>query len=110
MSVQSNAFLADALVFVLMLYADLPNQTQVLSLSADALSLSFAASLVAKQVATFGSMFCAYDNVLCAYASGTRCPQPHSGGLMHPVVWYSVRWPYLLLGSLQRRFNEISLW
>jgi hypothetical protein len=58
MSVQSDAFLADVSVFVLMPYEDLPDQTQVLWLSADALSLSFTASLVTKQVTTFGSMFC----------------------------------------------------
>lgn len=57
MSVQSNAFLADVLVFVLILDAVLPNHTQVISLSTAALNLSFAASLVAKQVITFWSMF-----------------------------------------------------
>lgn len=41
MSGQSDTFLADASVFVLMLYADLPGETQ--SLSTDGLSLSFAA-------------------------------------------------------------------
>ena len=72
MSAQSDTFLTDALVFfVLLLYADLLNETRLLLLSIDALSLSFAASLVAKQAVTFWSIYFAKGGAVCAYAIGT---------------------------------------
>ena len=72
MSAQSDTFPADALVFfVLLLYADLPGETQLLSLSIDALTLSFAASLVAQQAVTFWPIYFAKGGAVCAYAIGT---------------------------------------
>lgn len=73
MSAQSDTLLADALVFILVLYADLPGETQLLSLSIDALSLSFAASLVAKQAVTFWLIYFAKGGAVCAYAICTWC-------------------------------------